>query len=195
MTLVIGLKDKDRVWMGADSFSSTSFHGKAVYGKKIFKPKDNNNVLIGICGSHRHQDLLQFTDGIFNKVDMYENKVIDREYLVTKVVPNISKVFRDNKCEYVENGESYGGSFIFGFKDGLYELQSDYSILESMNDYLCIGSGMYHADGAMEATKGLNLEPVERLKLALQATEHHQLNVRRPFIIMNTLDDEVITIE
>ena len=116
--------------------------------------------------------------------------------MITKVVPNISKLFNKNNCEGKDSdGHAEGGTFLFATKDRLFKMQGDYSILESRNEYISMGSGKYHADGAMEATKDLGLTQVERITKALEAAERHQLKVRRPFLIMNTEDDEVIVIE
>lgn len=195
MTCVVGFVDKkdESVWIGADTFCSTSFYGQNRNINKVFKSKDCGKVLIGICGSCRQADLLEFNP-IVNKIDVYENKDINREYIVTKVAPTISNLFSVNKCEYTSNNEAFGGNFLFGIGDKLYQMQSDYSILETQDSYMCIGSGAYHADGAMCALKDIELTPVERITKALEAAEHHQINVRRPFTIMNTKTDEIIVI-
>lgn len=196
MTCVVGfLENKtDTVWIGADSFCSTTFHGYERRINKVFKSKDCDKVLIGICGSCRQSDLLEFNP-IINKLDVYENKNIDREYMVTKVVPTISDLFYKNKCEYISNSEATGGTFLFGVDNKLYKMQEDYSIEETYNDYMCIGSGSYHADGAMCALRDVELSPVERITKALESAEHHQVNVKRPFVIMNTKTNDVVVIE
>lgn len=194
MTLVIGLKDKGKVWFGADSFSSSSFYGINTTINKVFKSKGCDRLMIGICGSHRQADILEFNE-LIDKVDVLENKNIDRGYMVTKVVPKVSSLFKAGGCEGVDSGEVYGGTFLFAVNDDLFKMQSDYSIITSKNDYMCIGSGMYHADGSMETTKDMDMSPQDRIRLALESTEHHQLNVRRPFVIMNNVDDEVIIID
>lgn len=196
MTCVVGFRDKkdNKVWVGADTFASTVFYGQNRNINKVFKSKDCDKVLIGICGSCRQSDLLEFNP-IIDKIDVLENVDINREYMVKNVVPNISRLFANNKCEYTSSGTSYGGDFLFAINNRLYEMQSDYSIIETSDEYICIGSGKYHADGAMEALKDMELSPVERITKALEAAEHHQLNVRRPFVIMNTMDDKVIVVE
>ncbi len=195
MTCIAGIKDKDRVWIGADSFGSTNSYGMVYNNKKVFKLKDNKNMLVGYTTSFRMGDLLEYSKGLIDEISVLKNEKIDREYIVTKIIPGISRLFCDNKFETNDNGEASGGNFLLANNTDLYLVQNDYSVLEPKEEYISCGSGMYFALSSLYSTKNTDMPPVKRIKLALETAEHFQINVRRPFVIMNTLDDEVITIE
>ena len=198
MTCIVSFLDRENGvgYIGGDSFGSTSFSGHVYKNRKVFKSKDTSNVVMGYTSSFRMGDLLEYTSGLFDKVDVLENKTIDREYLVTKFIPKVSNVFYQNKFETNNNGEANGGFFILTTKDGIYTIQNDYSVMESSTDYASVGSGSYFALGSLYATKdNKDLSPVDKIKLALESAEFNQINVRRPFYIINTENDEVITIE
>ena len=52
MTCIIGLldKEKDCVYIGADSLASTYTKQLTIKNKKVFKAKDNKNILMAGCG-------------------------------------------------------------------------------------------------------------------------------------------------
>ncbi len=195
MTCIAGIKDKDRVWIGADSFGSTNSYGIVYNNKKVFKLKDNKNMLIGYTTSFRMGDLLEYSKGLIDEMSLLKNEIIDREYIVTKIIPRISRLFADNKFETNDRGEASGGDFLLANNTDLYLVQDDYSVVEPKEGFISCGSGMYFALSSMYTTQNTDMSPVERIKLALETAEHFQINVRRPFVIMNTLDDEVIVIE
>lgn len=197
MTCIVSFLDKENGigYIGGDSFGSTTYSGQVYKNKKVFKSKDTKDIVIGYTNSFRMGDLLEYTPNLFDKLDIFEGKEINREYLVTKFIPKISSVFAQGKFEACRNGEASGGEFILTTKNAIYTIQKDYSVLESSTDYASVGSGSYFALGSLYSTNNIkDLTPVDKIKMALEAAEFNQMNVRRPFYIINTNNDEVVII-
>ena len=195
MTCIIGMLDKknDCVWIGGDSLGSNGFTKAIEAQPKIFRNKVFKNVVMGSTSTFRHIDLLKYSETLFNEVDFYKDTPLDHEYMVTKFIPNIIKLFKDGLPS--EDEKERGANFIVGAKNKLFEIQGDYSVLEPERGFTSVGCGEYAANASMFTTEGMKLSIPDRIKLALQSAESCCCGVQRPFRIMNTKDEEVIVVE
>lgn len=194
MTCIVGMLDKenDCAWMGGDSLGS-SWIGKATYLQpKVFRHDIFKNVLMGVCGSYRNMDLLRYSDKLFNELDLYKNTELDHKFMVTKFIPNVINLFNDNIQKTKIEDKSV--SFIICAKNKVFEVQHDYSVLEPMFGFCSVGSGSFYAEGSLYSTNDLDIPIPKRIELALEAAEQCGCSVQRPFTILNTKDEEVITI-
>ena len=152
------------------------------------------NVIIGVCGSYRQMDLLKYTENLFPEIDKYKKTEIDRKYLVTKFIPTIQTLFQ-KQCTQ-DNGQQ-GGNFLLGCDGKLFEIQNDYSVLEKSEGFACIGCGEVAALGSLYATTKncKKMTPKNHIICALEAAEKNCMGVQRPFIIVNSKNNEVEVIE
>lgn len=179
MTCVIGLVDKGRVYMGADSAGSTLSGGIATRtDKKVFMVGD---IMIGICGSFRMRDILQY----HVTFPSYNPKIYTPlEYANHEIAEKAREVFKSRGLTHVENNEEcIDGSFIVGFRKKLFEIESDFQVGEVETPYVAIGSGGDIAAGSLYTTQRLDLPAVDRLQLALNAAAYGNAFVRGPFYI------------
>jgi ATP-dependent protease HslVU (ClpYQ) peptidase subunit len=189
MTCIIGLIHNGVTYIGADSLGSNG-HSKTVRkDKKVFKLQDSKNAIVGSCGSYRMCQLLMYATGL---IDSRDEPNIDHKYLVTKFIPNVIRLFDDGSYGKTYGGEKEGGFFLFGYKDRLYSIQSDYQVGESSLNYEAMGSGQDFALGSLATTEGGSLTPVERIHLALKAATQFSTSVAPPFHIINTANDEIV---
>lgn len=195
MTCIIGMIDKknDCVWIGGDSLGSNGFTKAVESQPKIFRNKIFKNVVMGSTSTFRHIDLLKYSDTLFNELDLYKDTKLDHEYMVTKFVPNIIQLFKDGLIS--ESETNRGANFIVGAKNKLFEVQCDYSVLEPERGFTAVGCGEYAANASLFTTEGMKMSIPDRIKLALQSAESCCCGVQRPFLIMNTKDDKIITIK
>jgi len=192
MTCIIGFTDKENgiTYLGGDSCASGGFTKSTINQKKIFKLKDTNNAILGFSGNVRDLNLLQYATGF---IDNRDEPNIDEEYMVTKFVPNLIKTMDNGSRCYTSNGQKDMNSyFLLAYKDKLWEIESNYSVLSITDNYNAIGSGCYHALGSMETTEGLNMSPTDRIHKALQVASKFVPSVAPPFYIINTKDDTII---
>lgn len=191
MTCIVGLIDKEKgiTYLGGDSLGSNGYSGVLRKDKKVFKLKDTKNVAIGYTSSFRMGQLLNYATGLIDKRD---EPNIDHEYIVTNFIPNIIKLFENGGYSRNNSGEKEGGTFLLAYKDKLWNIESDYQVGESFDNYDSCGSGSYFALGSLATTEDMDLSPVERIHLALQSASKYSVGVQPPFYIINTDNDEVI---
>lgn len=195
MTCIIGIldKEKDCVYIGADSLGS-SWCSQALYkNRKVFKAKDNNNILMAICGDYKLQNILSVEENLIEEVKHLKNEV-NIEHMIKYVSPKIMNLANQYYC--IENDKGYRnikGGIIFAYKNLLYIIENNGQVLEPEDEYVAGGSGEEFAIGAL--TQNQNKNTVTRIKEGLEAAEKHAVGVKRPFYIMNTLNDEVVKFE
>lgn len=194
MTCIIGMVDKenDCVWMGADSLGSNGFTKTIQEPPKVFKNKIFSNVVMGSTSTFRHIDLLKYSEDLFAEADFYKNTDLSHEYMVTKFVPNIMKLFKEGLPSYDE--KERGANFLVGAKNKLFEIQCDYSVLQPQTGFCSVGCGEYAAEASLFTTENMDIPVPERITLALKAAESCCCGVQRPFKIINTKDSTEIII-
>lgn len=78
----------------------------------------------------------------------------------------------------------------------LYEIQNDYSVLEPLAGYSAVGCGEVTAKGSLYATTKYmqDFTPEQHILIALEAAEKNCCGVQRPFVILNTKNENVIIV-
>jgi len=179
-------------WIGGDSLGS-NWSNKATYLQpKVFRNTTFKNVIMGSTSTFRHIDLLRYSKKLFDEVDLYKNVSLDHEYMVTKFIPQVISLFNDGIKHELEQDK--GGNFIICAKNKVFEIQSDYSVLEPSLGFCAVGCGTYFAMGSMYSTKDLDIPIPRKIEMALEAAEQCGCGVQRPFTIINTKNEEVITV-
>lgn len=195
MTCVVGFLDKENnvVYLGGDSLGSNGYT-KAVYQqRKVFHSKDTKELIIGICGMFNFQALEY--ENLLDEVSLLKDG-IDREYLITKFIPKLKEVVFKYNSNSSRNGlNSMEGELIFGYKDKLFKISSNYGLLERDEIYDSCGSGEYFALASLFTTEDMDLKPIERIHKALQSASKFNVGVQAPYYIINTKNDEVIKFE
>lgn len=186
MTAIIGFTDVKNgiTYLGGDSYASSRYSGDTINQKKVFRLIDTENVILGFSGSVRDLNLLTYAE---NLIDKRDEPNIDEKYIVTKFVPNVIKLFNNNGRNELDKGiassESY---FLIGYKDKLWKIHFDYSVLNTINNYEAIGSGTDFALGSLFTTEDTELTPIERIHKALQSASRFATGVNAPYFIINT---------
>jgi ATP-dependent protease HslVU (ClpYQ) peptidase subunit len=189
MTCIIGLLDNGVAYMGADSFGSNGYVGQVYKNKKVFKLDKHKDILMGYTTSFRMGQLLQYSESLFDELNLLKDD-IDEKYMVNKFIPNVKKLFKQGEYGKPETG----GNFLLTFKDKLYEIQDDFSILEPKDKFVSVGCGENFAMASLTTSQETDKTPIERITDALIIAEKYATGVRRPFYILNNLDDEIIEI-
>lgn len=195
MTCIIGLldKEKDCVYIGADSLGS-SWCNQALYkNRKVFKAKDNTNILMAVCGDFKLQNILSVEENLIEEIKHLKNEV-NFEHMVKYTSPKIMNLASQYYC--IKNKEGYrniGGSVIFAYKNQLYIIETNGQVLEPEDEYVVGGSGGDFTIAVL--SQNGDKDTVTRIKEGLEAAEKHAVGVKRPFYIMNTKNDEVIKFE
>jgi ATP-dependent protease HslVU (ClpYQ) peptidase subunit len=161
---------------------------------KVFKIEKCDNSLMGVVGLLRHAQLLQTEENLIDKISIVENK-IDFKYCVRTLFAKIYQVLFNNGAVKKSNNEInhlyIESDFIFAYKDKMFDISGWGTVYEG-KDYLVSGSGREFAIGVLEDTK--DLSPVERITKAISIACKKDCYVGFPITIMNTKNDEVITV-
>jgi len=195
MTCIIGLldKEKDCVYIGADSLASTWNKQLTIKNKKVFKAKDNKNILMAVCGGIKLLNILSIEEKLVEEIKELKNEV-NIEHIIKYTSPKIFNIAKKYECCGYKDGISYlDSNLIFAYKNQLYWIDITGAVLETEDEYIADGSGGNFALAVLSQNK--DKDSVKRIKEGLEASEKHACGVKRPFYIMNTKDDEVITIE
>ena len=195
MSVVVAIKDGGKIYLGADSQVTKGGTRKTLKNPnnyKIWKVIGTDNCLMGHVGYLRDANIVRLMDRLVTEYSVYKNYV-DYEYVVKNIVPNIVDelksygMIKDDKFV-----DSINSEFIFAFKDQLFVIGMDRSVIE-VNDYVAIGSGEDQAVGSLLSTEGL--DPKERIVRAIKASAVCDIYVDYPIILSDTesTEFEIIT--
>lgn len=174
MSLVVAIKDGDRIVLGADKQASTG-GTKDHTNTKIWKLEELPGAIIGSVGSARASQIIQYSQ-VIDKNLITDN--IDTAFVVRVLAPTLANGLRANgiiveagdggKCDMMPN------AFIFAYKDRAWTIWHDLSVSE-IEDYFAIGSGSDVARGVLYATT--EKDPFERIVTSIEAAAESTLYV------------------
>src|ERR1017187_8470987 len=141
MTCIIGLLDDNICYIGGDTFASNHHNGFNCNRSKVFKV---DNFIIGGTTSFRLLDLLEFS---FSPKKPYDNEDMDK-YIRTDFINEVRKCLTSGGLKKNNNGVESGGTFLVGYKNNLWKIQDDFSVI-NIFPYAVIGSGEYVAIGSL----------------------------------------------
>ena len=180
MSLVIAIKDKDRIVFGADKQVSGA-GSKSHNTIKIWDVPELPGAIMGGVGSLRASQVIQYSKLIdLNAMADLSCGTIDTNYIITVLVPQIVLQLQSaGVCciaedETEEKTVMLPNSFLFAYEDQAWMIWNDLSVSE-LEEYFAIGSGSDVAKGALFATKKQN--PFERIVTAIDAASESTLFV------------------
>jgi hypothetical protein len=178
MTCIVALIDDDGViHFGSDSVGTDGHFAKIMSDPKVFQ---NGEFLFGYAGSFRLGQILEHG---FSPPDRLENQT-NKQYLCTTFMEGIKYSFKQHG--FLKDNDDTGqdeidGQFLIGYRGEIFIVQEDFSILHVLDNYLAIGAGEETATAVLYGTRDIELGPIERLHLSLEATEKYVDGVRGPF--------------
>ena len=191
MSVVVAIKENDRIYIGADSQvtkGGTRTTLKNPNNYKIWRVDDREDSLMAHVGNLRDGCVVRLMNGIVDDYDVFNDR-IDYRFVVKYLMPEIVKNLKD--AQYVTVNDSYidfiDSSFLFAHKDRLYQISSDLSVIE-VDDCCAIGSGSDQAMGSLLSTEGQ--DPKTRIVKAIKASAASDIYVDYPIILVDTKHGE-----
>lgn len=186
MTCIVGIEADSRVFVGADS-AYTDGQTQGLVSRDDGKLWRTGDYLLGVAGSPRVSNLLRFmelppapTRGLFRHM------VLVVVPLVRKALRSGGRMLKDRDVDPsgygVGGGDASDGVLLVGVRGKVYTIHSDFQVCRARAGYDAIGSGGSVAMGALCATA--DIEPKERVRIALTAAETHACGVKRPWRIL-----------
>lgn len=173
MTAIAGFVQDGHVWIGGDSAGVGGHYSLTLRAdQKVFR---NGEFLFGFTSSFRMGQLLRYS--------LTPPKQKEEQDVFSFMVNDFTNAVREclkaggyaTKKEEVETG----GIFLVGYRGRLFRVDSDYQVGESLDGYDACGCGEAVLQGALFAARDVKDEL--RMRIALEAAEHHSAGVRGPF--------------
>lgn len=178
MTVIIGLVDRDSVYIGGDSGSSTGWDMSALASPKVFRlPKAK--MLVGGAGTFRYLQIVRY------HADMELSEGDAEQVLVSEFIPALRETAKTHGWAQVENAQETSGDsgLLVGFRGRLFNIDSCYGVAPYIRGFDCIGSGGSVALGAMAALRGQAQTAEECILRALEITSEYVMGICPPFVI------------
>lgn len=173
MSLVIAIKEKDRIVLGADKQASIGDSKDHTF-TKLWEVPGLEGAIMGGVGTARASQILQYSN-IIDKNYIDSEGEFDTDYIINILAPNIVDALTNNGVDCKNEGNTFiPNSFIFAYKDRAWMIFSDLSVSE-IEDTLAIGSGSEIAKGVLYATK--DKSPFDRIITAIEAAAEYTLFV------------------
>lgn len=180
MTCVVGLIADGVVYIGADS-QATGGYTKYQLSPATAKVFRNGDLLIDTCGSVRASNLLRYSLVV---PEHHPTDMDDFAYITTRVVEAIRECFKNagaiaTTATNIEGNDD--SEFLVGYRGRLYSINSDWSVMETIDPFCAMGSGEEFAFGALHASKGKPAK--KRVRIALEAAARFSATCGGPFVI------------
>jgi 20S proteasome alpha/beta subunit len=210
MSLVIALRDDEGViHMASDSRASTPFI-KTDYDVCKVGPTEDGDLLIGFVGEMCLGELQYYSylptvmpseqgeemnEALAAVEDIYRDSITEHDF-ISSVKYSIADTVFQIKCAPEGDNPHFNGSLLLAFRDQLYLMGGDYSILPVREDWAVIGSGQYHATSVMKIFEQYkDSDPLDILVTAIKIASDSVLSVGGKIYYTNTEDCEVVELD
>lgn len=164
MTCIIGYLEKDKIWMAGDRVAADTgqWQKQVINEPKVFRI---GSFIMGYTSSFRFGDLLKYS---FKPTEPHPDDDLS-SFMRWSFVVELRKLLRDEGYSRIDSNQESGGTMLVGIGDRLFMIQDDFAVIEYSSQYAAIGCGAPYALGALMAVDRFDLEPSERLDIAMQA--------------------------
>ena len=178
MTCIVGLVNKDKVFIGADSIAVSGTSRTIRSDQKVFI---NGDMVMGFTSSFRMGQLLQYV----LKPPMLHSDQDVFEYMVVDFVEAVRTTLKEGGNARINDNEEYGGAFLVGLKGRLFEIDNVFQVGESVIGYAAAGCGDDIALGSLFTSNDTGMDPEDRIHTALKAASSFSTSVAPPFHILS----------
>lgn len=167
MSVIIAIKDKNRVVVGVDSRMSSCDYYFDSYSRrpKAIHINEKRDIIVGGVGNIGLVDVIKLILAEYPVKEIYS---LDRNYIVKYIIPALVVNVRDYKMSDKEN--KMDGILLIAVKDKAYVIMGDYSV-EEIDGYVAEGSGREAALGSLYTSSIIySMSPEDRIRMAIEAT-------------------------
>lgn len=181
MSLIIAIKEKDRVVIGADTQTTSGDVYIKCYSPNNLKiwNVEKNNLVFAHCGNKRDSNIVKL-------IKDYEfDGELTFEAVVHSILPRIKKELDEYKYNVAdEHGNlMFDSKFIVASKNNAFLIDSNGCVLEIEN-YIAVGNGEDEALLLLDFTKEKKAE--ERIIEIIRAVSNRHLYVGSDVVIVDT---------
>lgn len=175
MSLVIAYCDKKNgmYYLAGDSAISIGNAGKNALGslsKKVFRAYNHPEILMGVVGDFRYCPLFANAD-LFEGYDMNFSEEDEYRFMYNTVSPRLLKtITEDGRIDAVKDHDRYNFEALIVTKNGIYDIDKDFSVATYEDEYAAIGVGLITADAILHVMNEYERDTVKRITSAMQAS-------------------------
>jgi ATP-dependent protease HslVU (ClpYQ) peptidase subunit len=175
MTCIVGIIEKNKVYIGGDSAGVPGYDITVRKDTKVFKI---DNFVFGCTSSFRMIQLIMFS---FKPPKRLGDEDIFK-YICTSFINELRLVLSKGGYTKINNNEETGGIFLVGYCGRLFKIEEDFQVSESVDYYNACGCGESYAKGALFMMDS-KMKVKDKIIKALETATYFSVGVRPPFII------------
>lgn len=180
MTCIVGIEYDGGVLIGGDSAGTAGCSQTIRADEKVFT---NGPYVMGFTSSFRMGQLLRYSlNAPVPGTDDHED--LDR-FIATVFIEAVRDTLKSGGFAVIDKGQEEGGTFLMGLAGRLYMIDNDYQFGRSVDGYAAVGCGDDIALGSLHTTAQYDIDPLERVQLALEAATALNGGVAGPFTIID----------
>jgi hypothetical protein len=180
MTCIAGLEKNGMLYFGGDSICVSSYTKTINPDSKVFQ---REGLLFGTTGPPRLRNVLQYR----LEIPACAASQDPMTYLMNDFLEALHACFQKDGFEQEDRGRRFfEGRILLGLRSELYIVGGEYHIGRPSGSYCAIGVGEEYAYGSLHTTEQMNIDPLQRLTLALEAAAYHNTDVAGPFTFVTS---------
>ena len=188
MSLVIAYRDKTNgmYYIAGDSAVSIGNTGKNVLGsriKKLFRAYNHPDILVGVVGDFRYCPLFANAD-LFDGYDQTFSEADEYRFMYNTVSPRLLKTINeDGRISAVKDCDSYNFGVLIVTKNGIYDIDRDFSVATYEDEYAVIGVGRITASAVLYVMDDYEEDVIKKITSAMQASIEYIDGINYPIHI------------
>lgn len=188
MGLVIAYCDKknEMYYLAGDSATSIGNVGKITLGscsKKVFRAYNHPEILMGVVGDFRYCPLFANAD-LFDGYDMNFSEADEYRFMYNTVSPRLLKTINeDSRIDAMKDRDRYSFEALIVTKNGIYDIDKDFSVATYEDEYAAIGAGWMTADAVLHVMNNYEKDTIKKITSAMQASIKYIEGINYPIHI------------
>lgn len=177
MTVIVGLVEDDKVWIGADSLVSAGDYGMRQIEPKLIKKGEFLFAGTGAVSAFQH---------VLHTIIIppVKEDQIPMDYLMNDLLPEIrSKLSLTGRLTDYHGVQTAPLAMMIGWRGHLYCMYGDFCLIEPHKSFETMGIGEEYARGAMYVLEKTDYSGREKIKLALDAACEYSKGCSAPYTI------------
>lgn len=189
MSLVIAYRDKTNGMYYIEGDSSISFGNGSKnvlgpYSKKVFRVYNHPDILIGVVGDFRYRPLFENTD-LFEGYDQTFSEADEYWFMYDVVSPRLLETINDDaRIDALKDRDKYGFEALIVTKNGIYDIDKDFSVATYEDEYAAIGAGWITADAILHVMNDYEKDTIKKITSAMRASIKYIEGINYPIYIL-----------